>query len=832
LSLARYRIVLLLGMTLCPLMAKGQVLFSSDFQTTSSSGFIVRDNTSVAGQSPPDGSVTFGYDYVAAGIGLAPNSGPLGGRGLRIAANESAMAADHYTVFKDAPVSTSYYRVSVDLFMGVDPEAAGTTEFGMIGVGSDGTFFNSIFTPVSGDGHFVALTGDGGSSSDYRHYTPLLGSVGSGDSSYLDPSNTTNGTGVLYQTILPGGDFPGSPGNRWVTLTVDVTPATITYAINGTDIIRTVNEDSDGLVSLGYADLFSSVGPHFGIFDNLSVIVRSAVIDPTVNNGDFETGLLPPWDAGGNSALVSVSSTYAQSGTFSLAVDSAGAVPFASPGAFQENFAASAGEVWNFSGYILTPATIGDSSFGLLKIVFKDAEGNDLVPEEATRGFIEANPDFPGIETTPRVTAATPAEEWIYVEAEGRAPSGTASVQLFALNVNEGVAPSVMYFDNLVATQTPVTSRPVVEIQVEGVNAFLAQESDSSREYIAEASSDLAFWTPFATILGNDAEQVIRVPGGAPVSGGKTFYQIASEPPPTAALALGVEVLVNADFTEGDDSLDGWEAYAFWEQPKGTFGAEGPWALSDAPVRVFDFPQWPWNWPEIRTTFSMNAQLAAEDPFWEGAYQNGMSFQQAFWTPDGPQAGNVVNLYGKLLTFSGDLGMIEAYSENAIVSVAVTQSTVLPGEANQVYGPIPTLFSNLSETGCVVSVTRDATGAVETVKVLDPGSDFSLDDEIIIPGTAVGGGGSDDIRLRPTELADSTVEVFVEFLDASFFPVAPSVAVEVTSQPQGVAKPFSIQATCPPSDLSVVIVGFRNRGIEGTAGTVGVGNLSLIASEP
>lgn len=832
LSFSRYRFALLFCLVLCPLIAKGQVLFSSDFQTTSSTGFIVRDNTSLAGESPPDGSVTFGYDYVAAGIGLAPNSGPLGGRGLRITANESAGAADHYTVFKDAPVSASYYRVTVDLFMGVDPLENGTTEFGMIGVGSDGTVFNSIFTPISGDGHFVSLTGDGGSASDYRHYTPALGSVGIGDPSYLDPANTTNASGSLYQTILPGGDFPGSPGNRWVTLTVDVTPANITYALNGTDIIRTINEDSDGLVSLGYADVFSSVGPHFGIFDNLSVTVRTAVIDPTVNNGDFEAGSLAPWDDGGNSALVSLSSIYAQSGTFSLAVDSTGAGPFGSPGAFQENFPASAGELWRFSGYILTPVTIGDASFGLLKVVFKDAEGNELVPEEATRGFIESNPGFPGIETTPRVTSATPAGEWIYVEAEGLAPSGTASVTLLALNVNEAIAPSVMYFDNLVATQTPVESRAVVEIQVEGTNAFLTHETDSSREYIVRNSSDLALWTPFATILGNDTEQVIRVPGGAPVSGGKTFYQIANEPPPTAAVAAGVEVLVNADFTEGGDSLDGWEAYAIWEQPKGTFGAEGPWALSDAPVSVFESPQWPWNWPEIRTTFSMNAQLAAEDPFWEGAYQNGMSFQQAFWTPDGLQAGNVVDLYGKVLTFSGDLGMVEAYTENAIVSVAVTQSTVLPGEANQAYGPTPTLFSNLSEAGCLVSVTRDATGAVESVKVLDPGSGFSLDDEIFVPGALVGGGIADDIWLRPTELADSTVEVFIEFLDADFFPVAPSVAVEVTSQLQGVAKPFSIQATCPPSGLSVVVVGFRNRGMEGTNGIVGVGNLSLRAREP
>ena len=50
-------------------------------------------------------------------------------------------------------------------------------------------------------------------------------------------------------------------------------PSNITYSVDGTPIIRTANEGSNGLVSVGYADLFDSVGPHFVVFDNLSVEV-------------------------------------------------------------------------------------------------------------------------------------------------------------------------------------------------------------------------------------------------------------------------------------------------------------------------------------------------------------------------------------------------------------------------------------------------------------------------------------------------------------------------------------------------------------------------------
>ncbi len=250
----------------------GAALIMDDFESDSSGSYTVVDD------GTPDGTVTFAYDYVSAGIPLAPNSAGGSMGGLRFTVNDSAGTADAYTAFHTTAVSGSY-RLSVDVWMGVET-GPGSTEMMHVGVAGDGATFNSIFSPISGSGHFLSVTGEGGSSSDFRHYNPSVTSVPSGDASYLNDLMTTNATGDTYQTIFAGGDFPGSPGNRWTTLTIDVIDGgDITYSFDGTPIIRTPTEASAGQVSLGYVDPFSSQGPHFVIYDNLSV---EAIPEPSV----------------------------------------------------------------------------------------------------------------------------------------------------------------------------------------------------------------------------------------------------------------------------------------------------------------------------------------------------------------------------------------------------------------------------------------------------------------------------------------------------------------------------------------------------------------------
>lgn len=257
--------------------AHGQTA-SDDFEVDSSASYSVLDESNAAsGDGTPDSTIAFNFDYIAAGIPLAPNSlaGTTGG--LRMAANETsadAGAADHITAFHNTAFNQNVYTVTVDIYMGVEA-AGGSTEFANVGFGSDGTDFNSIFTPIAGDGHFLSMTGEGGSSSDFRHFVEG-NPVPSGDASYLNDLNTTNSTGDTYQAIFAGAEFPGSPGNQWTTLTIDVTPNITTYSLDGTPIISTATVDRDGFVGLGYGDVFSSVGPHFVIYDNLNVVPEPA----------------------------------------------------------------------------------------------------------------------------------------------------------------------------------------------------------------------------------------------------------------------------------------------------------------------------------------------------------------------------------------------------------------------------------------------------------------------------------------------------------------------------------------------------------------------------
>lgn len=255
--------------------APASAIILDDFEVDSSADYTLVDSSALPTPQTPDSAVNFAYDYVGAGIALAPNSAPGGGHGLRMAVNESAPSeTDVITAFHNTSVTAPEYRLTVDVYMGVNG-STGTTEHAHIGVASEGTTPNMLFSQISGTGRFIAFDGDGGSSSDYRHYREPGDVVASGDASYLNSANTTNASVDPYLTLFPSTQFPGSPTNIWTTLTIEVLGNTITYSLDGTPIIQDdiTGEDLSGYVSLGYADLFTSVGPQFVIYDNLVVEV-------------------------------------------------------------------------------------------------------------------------------------------------------------------------------------------------------------------------------------------------------------------------------------------------------------------------------------------------------------------------------------------------------------------------------------------------------------------------------------------------------------------------------------------------------------------------------
>jgi hypothetical protein len=172
-------------------------------------------------------------------------------------------------------------------------------------------------------------------------------------------------------------------------------------------------------------------------------------------NGGFELGWPENWATWGSATAMQ-----SHSGSFSLQLSASGG--FTVPSAFQ-TIPASPGDLFNLSGYLLTPAILpGNSTFGLLKIVFKDAGGNDLEPASINIGTAAAGPYF-GAESLPVLDSGVPAGEWIFTEAEAVAPESAVSVSFFLLNIDESA--STMYFDSIVATNPNIQAAPTLAPQ-------------------------------------------------------------------------------------------------------------------------------------------------------------------------------------------------------------------------------------------------------------------------------------------------------------------------------------------------------------------------------
>jgi hypothetical protein len=192
-----------------------------------------------------------------------------------------------------------------------------------------------------------------------------------------------------------------------------------------------------------------------------SVFLTSQVVDETVQvsllkdpaasgdqelllNGGFETGNTDGWTTGG-----SVLPVTAQAGTFSLVLDAPGG--FVAPAAFQ-TVAANPGETFTLSGYLYTVDPLpANATFGLLKIVFQDANGADLEPASISIGQF-GPPENPGAEALPFLNAESPVGEWIFSEVRAVAPAGTTDVEFFLIIVDESAA--TMGFDSISATRS------------------------------------------------------------------------------------------------------------------------------------------------------------------------------------------------------------------------------------------------------------------------------------------------------------------------------------------------------------------------------------------
>lgn len=271
--------------------ARAAIVISDDFEADSSANYTHVSN------DLSNGSVAFAFDYIAAGIPLAPRSSAGDRNGVRIAANTSLGVTNSQTLFHDIPVSANQYILTVDAYMAFS--GGGTTVYGQVGVGGDGATYNAVFTPISGSGSFMAFTGDGGSASDYRWF---LSAANGGPTTVVntDPShlgNGSNNTHPYFTSLFPSppATVAGSPGNMWTTVDVHVNNLTggIQYYMtnpftNTTALIfdNTVTGATlftgslNGQVSISLHDAFTSISSPgvFVVFDNLQVTV---VPEPT-----------------------------------------------------------------------------------------------------------------------------------------------------------------------------------------------------------------------------------------------------------------------------------------------------------------------------------------------------------------------------------------------------------------------------------------------------------------------------------------------------------------------------------------------------------------------
>ena len=276
------------GLPTPDLLEGAEVVFSEDFESDVSSDWTVN-------RSSDDTTVTFGYDYAIDGIPSAPNSGGDTTFGLKFTANEFDGVAAHITASPNGQSFSGDYVLTFDLWLNfngpIPGGGSGSTEFAAAGLGTSGDHIQ--VGDDSSDGAWFIVTGDGGSSRDYRFFLDNL--FLTEDSEIYLAGSQDNGADY-YASIFPEGksapefqtaDFnqqvgttlSGQPAFEWVPVQLAKVGDTVTWTMKGTDIVvasqATAPFSDSGNIFVGYSDWFASVSDNpdlsFGLFDNLKV---------------------------------------------------------------------------------------------------------------------------------------------------------------------------------------------------------------------------------------------------------------------------------------------------------------------------------------------------------------------------------------------------------------------------------------------------------------------------------------------------------------------------------------------------------------------------------
>lgn len=271
----------------------GQVLYSENFDADRTASWTVNNG-------PTDGVAEFFFDYSTIGVPPAPNSG-ASTRGLKLQVNLTSGVFGGLSVSPTGQNFAGDYRLRFDLwqnFNGPFPAGgAGSTQITGAGVGTAGT--TPQWPGGKQDSVWFAATADGGSTVDYRAYSPAA-STGYGDASGVFAAGVTaapRDAGNAYYAEFGGVTAPeaqlglipeqsgttaaGTLGMLWHDVVITKQGNTVTWHVDGR-LLATV--DAAAITFGGGNILFmmsdinagSSADPNapstaFGLIDNVRV---------------------------------------------------------------------------------------------------------------------------------------------------------------------------------------------------------------------------------------------------------------------------------------------------------------------------------------------------------------------------------------------------------------------------------------------------------------------------------------------------------------------------------------------------------------------------------
>jgi hypothetical protein len=284
-----------------PSLALSAPLYLNRFETDTTATWTVNK-----GPATTDEAHDMFFDYSTVGIPPAPNSGPLGTRGMKLQANQSSGIFGGMSVSPTGASFAGDYEVRFDWWASFNGPApvggSGSTQLSTFGVDTIGT--TPQWPGGVQDSIWFGATGDGNSSSDWRAYSPTA------PTSYTAPSGVyAAGTGtspdarnhlhpyyagfggvaapaahVALYAQQTGSTLVGSAGWEWHEVVIKKAGGNVTWTVDGT-LIATVLAADDTVaggsnIFFGHSDTnaTSSTDPNdvnllFTLIDNVRVVV-------------------------------------------------------------------------------------------------------------------------------------------------------------------------------------------------------------------------------------------------------------------------------------------------------------------------------------------------------------------------------------------------------------------------------------------------------------------------------------------------------------------------------------------------------------------------------